>query len=248
MKVSDIPRYKGHIFGFLKFTRYIESLQDGNLFMNNLEYYINLERKSGMKGKGDKYEAAQVFSEISMRMVDQKTGELFLEGQSSSMYFRMNGDEKRPVYCLFTMDGDIIEVIEEDNEHYIAKISLPDEPVEKMICEFGDEMLFINPVVFLNRVRTTFNRLGYSYNAANVVYDDYNVNTPKRMESYMTQGNDIYFWKDKYFENQKEFRIVLTDVEIDEPMIVNIGDIRDISKPFNASEFFGGRFLLYLRK
>jgi hypothetical protein len=226
----------------------MESLQDGNLFMNNLEYYINLERKTGIRGKGDKYEAARVFTEISMKMVDQKTGELFLEGQSSGMYFRMAGDEKRPVYCLFTLDGDIMEVIDEDKEHYIAKVSLPAEPVEKMVREFGNDLLFINPVVFLNRVRKTFNRLGYAYNAANVVYDDYNVNTPQRMESFMTQGNDIYFWKDKYFENQKEFRIVLTELEIEEPLMVNIGDIRDISKPFKADEFFGGRFAMYLRK
>lgn len=81
-----------------------------------------------------------------------------------------------------------------------------------------------------------------------VKYDDYNINSSARMSSYKNQGTDIYFWKDKYFENQYEYRIVLTDQEVDEALIVNIGDISDISTIFNANVFFGDKFEIRLRK
>jgi hypothetical protein len=68
------------------------------------------------------------------------------------------------------------------------------------------------------------------------------------MSSYKNQGTDIYFWKDKYFENQYEYRIVLTDHEVDEALIVNIGDISDICTIFNANEFFSDKFEIRLRK
>jgi hypothetical protein len=68
------------------------------------------------------------------------------------------------------------------------------------------------------------------------------------MSSYKNQGTDIYFWKDKYFENQYEYRIVLTDQEVNEALIVNIGDISDISTIFNANEFFSDKFEIRLRK
>ncbi|CRH69685.1 Uncharacterised protein [Chlamydia trachomatis] len=68
------------------------------------------------------------------------------------------------------------------------------------------------------------------------------------MSSYKNQGTDIYFWKDRYFENQYEYRIVLTDQEVDEALIVNIGDISDISTIFNANEFFSDKFEIRLRK
>jgi hypothetical protein len=45
-----------------------------------------------------------------------------------------------------------------------------------------------------------------------------------------------------YFENQYEYRIVLTEQEVYEALIVNIGDISDISTIFNANEFFSGKF------
>ncbi|KAB7704030.1 hypothetical protein F9802_19185 [Bacillus aerolatus] len=74
--------------------------------MNNFEYYINLEKESGKKGVGDKFEATQVFTEIGIKIYDKETDKLFLKGTSAGMQFRMNGDEKRPVYCLFALGGD----------------------------------------------------------------------------------------------------------------------------------------------
>lgn len=47
MHISDLEEYKGQLFGLIKITDYVDSLLDGNIFMNTLEKYISLERETG---------------------------------------------------------------------------------------------------------------------------------------------------------------------------------------------------------
>ncbi|MGG1481449.1 hypothetical protein ABE402_11150 [Bacillus smithii] len=216
--------------------------------MNNLETYINMEKESGKKGMGDKFEAAHVLTGVSVKMYDPNTNELIASGTSSNLHFRINGDEKRPIYCMFAIDGSVLDVVGEDDEFYHAKINLSDDQIERLINEFGEQMFLVDPKAFIERVTAVFDENGYSYRAGLVRYDDYGVNSSKRLESYRKQDTDIYFWKDEFFEYQNEYRIVLTDQEIEEPLIVNIGDISDISISFKASEFFNGKFELHIKK
>ncbi|WP_437828985.1 hypothetical protein ACQRXC_14980 [Niallia taxi] len=249
MKLSETGiDNKDSVYALLKFTPFKDSFLSGNLYMNNFKRYIDMEKESGIKGVGDKYEAAHVYKNLSFKMYDSVTNELVLEGESSAMDFRLDGAEKRPVLCLFAITGELLEVVREDEEYYHTKISLPEDQAKKMISEFGDELIFINPVGFLNKVTAVLNEKDFSYRASLVKYDDYSINSSARLESYKKNDNEIYFWKDIFFENQYEYRIVITDQEIDEPLILSIGDIRDITKVFNAEEFFSGQFELAIKK
>lgn len=248
MKISEVDNYQGQVFGLLKFTTYIDSLLAGDIYMNNFKRYIDMELESGQKGVGDKLEVSHVYNEMTINMYDHVTNELVMSGNSSTMNFRFDGDEKRPVYCMFAIVGDLLEVVHQDEEYYYTKINLPKEQLDKMINEFGNQMIFVNPNEFLVRATKAFDEKGYSYRADLVKYDDYQVNSSVRLNSYKNQDTDIYFWKDKYFENQYEYRIVLTDQEIDEAFTVNIGDISDISIVFDAAEFFSDRFELRISK
>jgi len=225
------------MFAFLKFTRFYESLQAGNIYMNSLKYYIDLEKESGVRGVGDALEAAHVFNDLTFEMRNRETGEVVFTGKSAGMNFRINGDEKRPVFCLFTLDADCFDIVDEDDEIYKLRLNIPEDQLEKMIQEFGEDLLLISPPAFLERLDATLNESGCSYRRDRVIYDDYSINSVQRLDSYKSQSTEIYFWKDKFFENQREYRIVLTDTEIDEPLTVNIGDISDISTKVKASEF-----------
>ena len=247
MKLSDVG-FKGQVFGFIKFTSYVESFLSGDLYMNNFKKYIDMESVLGEKGVGDKFEAAHVFTELTLNFFTQDTYELVMSGRTKKMNFRKNINEKRPLYCMFAIVGDMLKVVKEDEKYYYTKFDLPKEQIDKMIREFGDRLIFVNPSQFIDRITKTFNEKGYAYRGGVVKYDDYNINSSARMSSYKNQGTDIYFWKDKYFENQYEYRIVLTNQEVDEALIVNVGDISDISTIFNANEFFSDKFEIRLRK
>lgn len=248
MKLSEVPKYKDAIIAFFKFSPFIDSLMEGNLYMNNLQYYIDREKETGDRGLGDKLEASQVLTEIEFKMYDNKTGELAFTGTSESINLRFNGDEKKPVFCLFALTSEHLSIKDEDNEFYITEMAFSHEEVEKMINEFGDQLLIIDSKEFIERVEKAFNDNGYGYVGAKVNYDDYSINNTKRLDSYIKNDHEIFFWKDKYFENQNEYRFVITSTDIDEPMVVNIGNISDICTPFSARELFNGDFQIHLKK
>ncbi|TQR21809.1 hypothetical protein [Psychrobacillus vulpis] len=248
MMLSETREFDGQLFGLVKFTQYIESLKAGNLYMNNLKFYIDQEKESGIKGVGDKLEASRVYSDMTFKMFDSETGELVAEGLSGGINFRLNRDEKRPVYCMYAVDAEVLEIVREDEDFYYTKFNLPKEEVDNLVNDFGNQMLYINPKPFLERVVPAFEEK-YSFKAAKVNYDDYRINNSKRTNVYTDQeSTEIYFWKDEFFKNQNEYRLVLTDVESDTPLIENIGDISDISTEFKIDEFFSDKFELQIRK
>jgi len=248
MKLSEVPKYKDNIIAFLKFTDYIDSLQEGNLYMNNFQYYINREKETGDRGVGDKLEASQVLSKVEFKMYNQDTGELAFSGTSGSINFHFDLDVKRPVFCIFALHSDNLSIVDENDEYYIAEMNFTEEEKEKMLKEFGEQMLIINPKNFIERVDKTLSGMGYNYVSGRVNYDDYSINNSKRLESYRKQDNEIFFWKDKFFENQNEYRFVITSLETDEAITVNIGDMSDIATRFNARELFNGKFQIRMKK
>ncbi|PEU53762.1 hypothetical protein CN395_26145 [Priestia megaterium] len=247
-KMSEVPKYKEEVISFFKFTDYVDSLLEGNLYMNNLQRYIDMEKESGIRGMGDRFEGAEVMSNVEIRIYDSRTGELILQGDSERVHARLTDSEKTPVYCLFSLTTDHLTLIDETDEFYITKIDFSDEEIEKMISEFGETVVMINPNAFVERVQKAFVEKGYGYRMGKVTYDDYGVNSSKRMEAYRKNDSEVFFWKDKFFENQNEYRIAIKSIKTDEPIIENIGDISDIANVFNARELFNGDLQIHLRK
>ncbi|MGG0176445.1 hypothetical protein [Gottfriedia acidiceleris] len=246
-RLSEVPKYKEDIISFFKFTKHIDSLVQGNLYMNNLKCYIDMEKESGVKGVGDLLEASQVYSNVDIRMYNNETGELALSGMRGNINFRVDGIEKTPVYCLFALTSDKLKIVEETEDSYITKMDFSADEIDKMVNEFGESVVLINAKQFIERVMNVFDEKGYGYKLDLVKYDDYSVNSSKRIESYMKNNNEIFFWKDKFFENQNEYRVVITNLETDEPITVNIGDISDITEVYNAREVFNG-FKIHFKK
>lgn len=249
-KVSDVPKYKENkeVIAFLKFTDHIDSLLKGDLFMNNLQRYIDMEKESGIRGMGDRFEGAEVMSDVEIRIYDNRTGELLLQGESESVHTRLTDSEKTPVYCLFSITTDHLTIINETEEFYVTKIDFSEADKEKMISEFGEKLVMINPNAFVERVQKAFVEKGYGYRMGTVTYDDYGVNSSKRLKAYRESDSEVFFWKDKFFENQNEYRIAIKSIKTDKPIIENIGDISDIANVFNARDFFDGELEIHLRK
>ncbi|MEO2284880.1 hypothetical protein [Bacillus licheniformis] len=240
-KLSDIPGFENRIFMFAKFTPYIDSLVDGNLYMNNFQYFIERELETGDRGVGDKYEVSNHYSDVYLRFYNNLTGELLTEGPVNKVYSQKEKDKRRPVYCMFCLHSGNLNVVGEDDDRYYTELDLTEEEKEKMINEFGDQGLCVEPYEFMERVKEAGKKEGFQIVNGPVTYDDYSINSSKRIDSYQQENNEIFFWKDNFFKNQHEYRIVITNTErgIEDPLIFNIGDIGDISEKISAKEFFG---------
>ncbi|MDU9695552.1 hypothetical protein O0Q50_30585 [Priestia aryabhattai] len=247
-KMSEFPKYETEIVSLLKFTEHVDSLLKGDLYMNNLQRYIDMEKESGKRGMGDKLEGAQVWADMEVRIYDNETGELLLQGDSELVHARLQDAEKTPVYCLFALTTDHLTLVDETDEFYIAKVDFSDEEKEKMIKEFGETIVMIGPSAFAERVQKAFNEKGYGYRMGKINYDDYGVNSAKRMQAFAGSDSEFFFWKDKFFENQNEYRIAIKSIKTDKAITENIGDISDIANVISAEKFFGDELRVYLRK
>lgn len=238
MKLSDIDKYNGQIFGLAKFTSRIDSFLKGDVYMNTLKEYINLERKTGVKGQGDKLEASHVYSDVHFKMYKSGTDELVLSGEAEQLIFRRKIDEETPVYCMFAIHGENLKIVDEDSEYYHTEFSLSNDEIEKIIKDFGEDLVLVNPKYFMQRLESKLKELKYRFRANFVKYDDYGFNYTNRLSIYKQNNHDVFFLKDKTFKHQYEYRIVLTNKVSQEPVLINIGDISEYCHVFKAREFF----------
>ncbi|WP_432702417.1 hypothetical protein [Lysinibacillus sphaericus] len=204
--------------------RYLKDIQAGKLYMNNLKFYVDLEKNSGKQGIGDLLEAS---------LINIKRHKLFIE---------IDGEEKKeipigpppgiiydtnalyhPVFCLMIKEIDLQNV---DINQWQGNFQISEEEVE----DFADNtnevgaLVIFDVLEFLNRIKLATNAMNIEANIGRVRYRD------KRLPELSDQGLvlDNTFTKDLRFKKQSEFRIELL-VHQDAHMILDIGSIHDIS-------------------
>jgi len=81
----------------------LEMLQDGKIYMKNLQYYIDLETGTDDEDVGDKFDGLLPLQDvrISMYTVDSKK---FITQFNASIATMNLGYKKSPVFCMFILD------------------------------------------------------------------------------------------------------------------------------------------------
>ncbi|WP_153123261.1 hypothetical protein [Peribacillus tepidiphilus] len=229
-------------FLFLKFSakEYLELLQSGKLHMKNFKTYIDWEKREGKKGIGDIYEATQVMNDLDVKLVDPETNEVVLEGTASRITVTFDQLIYKPVFCMTGINASAMKVINETEEYVEVILNFSEE--EKKIIEqvFGDHVLVISPKQFMDIINEKFKELGYSFKAKFVRYDDFSINNKERIEIYHNLDPDLYFWKDCSIKYQREYRIVILNKDIEEPLNLDIGDISSFTTILPTYKLFNG--------
>jgi hypothetical protein len=239
MSTKTLADYKGleGISLQVKFTRneFLDSLLDGNLFMNNFKYFIELEREMKVKGQGDKLEAGFVFRGTNAKIYYQ--GQEVGQAKFAEVVERYSEAEKLPVFCLAMFDSKDLKVIEENEKGLVVKVELPKEEQEAFINDFGPVAVVL-PGDFYDRVNKTAKEQEVECVAGRVAYLDYNHHDSERKKMFDEGSIDMFFWKDDFFKYQRECRIILTDNFVENSTSLNIGSIRDKAIVINTKEFF----------
>ncbi|GGG02146.1 hypothetical protein [Paenibacillus abyssi] len=236
---------------FLKFATekwHLESLQSGKLRMNNLKRFIDMEKNEGKKGMGDLLEVSNVINLLNFKLIDPDTDEVIFEGKSSRGVMTLNHCTPKPVFCLAMVDSKMLEVIEEDDKCYKCKVVFLDIQKRRFIEDFGNHVMVLPVSGFLERVIKAFDKHEYGYVYQPVLYDDFNVNHSNRLKSFEEENTDVFFWKDKSIEYQNEFRIVILNKDIEEPLVTEIGDLSDISFITTSEKLFMNELILSVNK
>lgn len=144
---------------FLKFSdnpKNLLSLQQGNVYMNNLKFFVDLEAETGIPGMGDKQEVLNVVNDVELSFYKQGTEDLAFKAKAKQITMRYEDALYKPVFCMFAVTVDMIKVIEESDKELKLAFDFSDELITKMRSEFGEHVLVISPAQFKNKIHKSF--------------------------------------------------------------------------------------------
>lgn len=244
---------KDRVFMLIKFSNNknnLVSLQKGTLWMNSGKYFIEREKKDGEQGIGDKYEGSAVVSNVRLRFYKQDTDELVLEGEAGRLGYADDAIVSKPMLCLTHISHDSLKVITEYEESVDCCLDFEGLDKEKIIKDFGEYALIISPNEFLEQVKRSFSEQNIRFVADKVSYEDFSVNSQKRLEDYNKGNPSLFFYKDKSFQHQKEYRIVILnhDTDADKAFTPCIGNMEGFSYLLETRELFSGKFALNISR
>lgn len=192
----------------------IDSLQAGNIYMNELNIFRKMEEGGDSHEVGDLMEN-KIFSK-AYELSDGTPCNFIMTEENKSNY----------VYCLFYVTF---------NSNYFQ---FSDEQKEKLLC-FGDTALVIQDVQeFLYRVTNQAEKEGYNIHHRKVMYYKENKEITKELMNYLAEGlyNFSFLKRDKY-RYQQEYRLAINTEKLEEEhIILKIKDISDISFQINAKK------------
>jgi hypothetical protein len=111
------PKFKNKTMFILKFTKkeYAESLQNGDVYMNNFKWFIEQEKNTGERGQGDALESSLNINKIEYTLLHQETNEIIYEGTAENLNMTFNDLIYQPVFSATSLDGELLEIEKEEN-------------------------------------------------------------------------------------------------------------------------------------
>lgn len=238
--------------GLVKFVakQYEDDFRNGKLYMKNLQYYIDEERRSGLKGIGDVNEGSLVLNEVQGLIKDAETGKLIAEFDAEQTTLSSNNLLKSPVLCLYTIDSTIFKITNRTDTSMDLEMNITEEQLKLLTSVFGDNLLFIDGAEFKRRVKKACEQQGLELQHGKVKYKDYSINHVDRIEKMQNIfSTDMVFFKDKHFQYQNEYRFIIKNKIVDDHFCLDVGDLSDIitdaidfKKLFNNEMAFEVRF------
>lgn len=216
------------IFFFVKVfdkQEYADDFIKGNLFSNRLSFFRKYEEDESAN-RGDKHEGVvswnqpdQMQLEINGRVITDLAGPVMIQ---------MNWHDHLNIFCIYAAhSGKFDSISEETIDAFKEQISIPDD------CQkLGKYAVIVTNVSkFIERVKTAVRSENYGLNAGLVQYYD-----PSSFNGYFSEVESIFRKRDEY-KHQKEYRFSFdTGTAGDSPLILNIGDISDITMQIKVSD------------
>lgn len=235
---------------FIKFSKkkHLKSLQNGVIHMKNFKAYIDWEKEHGQKGIGDVYEATNIMNNVNMELIDPETKIPLMKINSERVRMTLDQLIYKPVFCLTGIGDSSLEVVNEGKDYYEVKLRYTEKEKAKILGEFGDHALLISPYEFINQMRKKFDKEKYTCKGNIVKYDDFNVNNKQRLDDFFSLSPELYFWKDKELQYQKEYRFVILNKDIQSPLNIDIGSMNGFTTLMTTEELFNRDFTLRYSK
>lgn len=249
-RLNEVEKYKNIRF-FVKFTEpeFVESLLDGNIYMNTLGHFIDLEKETKVKGQGDQYEGAFVFGARNIQIIDTETNMVIATAPVGMYQERGKSVRNIPIFCFTMFTAKDFEVLEESENSISFMLNLDEVDKNKFLENFGSKAILL-PQDFVNIIKEDADEQELDFIVSSVTYHDYSVGIDsKRKEEFDNGSTAVVTWKDKFFEFQREVRFVVFNKPSKDPITVKIRSLRGSANVMDAEQFLKNCFIkLEVRK
>ncbi|WP_240077961.1 hypothetical protein [Enterococcus gallinarum] len=224
-----IEEGKEKFFLLMKFgsRKNLEMLQQGKVYMKNLQYYIDLETATEDEDVGDKFDGLLPLQDVKVSVYTVDSNE-FVTQINAPIATMDLGYKKSPVFCMFILDYRNTTSTSLTDDELKIRFDFSDEQKNRL-KNFGDSVLLITNVEkFFARMKNGLNDAGISYTRDRVKY--YDRNALEHIKDIQDNNARIGFWKRKKYEYQQEYRFLAFDTMIDDHVIIDIENLSDISR------------------
>ena len=217
------------IFFFTKFfdeEMYANDFICGKLFANRLSYFRRLEEYE-YANRGDRYEGV-------INWLNPAQCQLVIDGRditaalAGPVELHLNWHDNFNVFCVYAgHSGDFKKLTSDNIDGFKKFLKIPED-----CLKFGNYAVVVTDASeFLNRVKTAITTNGYRLRSGLVKY--YNAET---FHGHF-DGIDAIFRKRDEYQHQREYRFAIdTFIMGTDPIILDIGDISDITIRCNAAD------------
>ncbi|MED1481583.1 MULTISPECIES: hypothetical protein [Bacillus] len=223
---------------FVKFLQeeHVESFLDGNLYMNNFQYFIDMENETKQRGQGDNLEAAFVARSTDSRIVDKMTKRVVGFAQSVDLIERYTDVKRIPLFCFSYFSQKDFQVYDETEESFFLTLNVKEEEKKSIFKEFGNTAVLL-PFDFLIDLQDASNENEDSFFLKPVEYCDYDVYDSGRKKLFDEKSIEMLFWKDHFFKYQREVRFLLTEKKTSKPIFFKCKNLKGKSMVMKSEEF-----------
>ena len=259
-----------NIILFVKFgkEKRIKSLLDGKMYFSNAETFRGVEKKTGLRGQGDAFEAILQFKNGDAIMTDHHTGRSLYQ-PDTTLFLGLGDTENIPVFCITYISSEDCEIWERNGKRVLTVHSALRDTIRAHFPMADTAGIFFQPQQFmdsLDRLGVVFHdRVRYfNFSPKGLIKDmiEYVAQRPgtiskhnHQLVSMQTRTDDgecsqlditeqnmkrILFCKDCYFAGEKEYRIVLPQKRICTPREYAVRWGKQKRKMYPVDEFFNG--------
>lgn len=211
------------LFWLLKFgqRKHIEDLyNNGTIYMNSINYFKRVEQNEQKKDDREGILHIKQISWLQLKIDDKiiefsktGTGNLITSAQYREEATELLGN----IFSTYAITDELV-----------SKTDI----IDKRCAGLGDTILIITkPITFLKRVQQALESKNIEYKCDFVKYYD----------EHSYEGDLGFFYKPNHYTHQSEYRICIMN-DKDEPYILTIGSIADISQICDISALENIRF------
>lgn len=217
----------------------LEKLQKGNLYFKSAEYYNEYEKQSGNTSIGDRYDSQEVIYNAEYRLINSTTNKKVYSGIAPVIAIKNTQLLKCALFCCSYISVKDLSKVSECENSTIFECDCSKFFKDFFNKEYWDHCLIIPSHNLITQLNETCSNKSIHWKRNKVKYYDPEKPPIERENDIIKDFRNMTYWKVNNYNNQREYRFILTNKFIDnkdDSYILDIGDMTQYTQIIKTNE------------